>query len=150
MKIEIFGEPATQGNHRTNQHGATYDTNKKLGPWREAVRAETARAVTTARNELSFVPDKGDAVAVNITFFLKRPAGHYGTGGNSATIRPSAPKYPAKRPDLDKLLRAVLDGIRAGGAVPDDGAVVSVQAAKIWADGEQRPGCLIELTGVFA
>ena len=49
--------------------------------------------------------------------------------------RPKKPShdYPT-RGDLDKLVRAVLDGLTRGGTIVDDRHVVGLRAAKFWAE----------------
>lgn len=107
---------------------------RALGPWREAVRAEAQRAA-------SGVPFEG-AVRVSVKFLLGRPRGHTGARG----LRPSAPRFPVARPDLDKLLRSTLDGLTMGGLIGDDSQVVTVLAVKEYADGVPV-GAEIEVRG---
>jgi crossover junction endodeoxyribonuclease RusA len=114
------------------------EMSRAVGPWREAVRAETQRAA-------QFVAEK--PVEVTIDFWLTRPKGHYGTGRNATTLRGSAPVWPSGRPDLDKLARAVLDGLTMGGAWRDDSQVVRLNAAKWYLDyPDEAPGCTIIIT----
>jgi len=115
------------------------ESSKAVGPWREAVRAET-QDVIGAGDPL------GCPVGVNITFILARPRSHYSTArGMRNTVRASAPAYPAGRPDLDKLIRAVLDGLTTGGAWRDDSQVCELAARKEYGE---RPGCYILITGM--
>jgi crossover junction endodeoxyribonuclease RusA len=123
ISITVDGKPAPQGSKTRNRYGAIYDDSKATKPWREAVRAETQRAAD--------VP-MGGPVSVAIRFRLTRPKGHYGTGRNSGVVRPSAPAYPDVKPDLDKLTRAVLDGLKEGGAFKDDAQVVTLAVAKTY------------------
>jgi crossover junction endodeoxyribonuclease RusA len=124
IKITVDGIPAPQGSKVRNRAGAIYESNKAVGPWREAVRAETQRVVER--------PLTGGVLAW-IEFRLARPRGHYGTGRNAGTVRASAPDYPHGKPDLDKLARAVLDGLTAGGAWTDDAQVVALEVYKVYA-----------------
>lgn len=125
IKITVNGKPAPQGNHRVNAHGHTYEANKAVGPWREAIRAETQREAA--------VPIPGP-VAVTITFRMTRPKSHYRTGRNACLVKDGASRYPDGKPDVDKLSRAVLDGLTAGGAFWDDGQVVDLAACKRYAE----------------
>src|SRR5215469_6633367 len=133
--ISVAGVPAPQGSKRHVGNGRMVEASKAAGPWREAVRAETQRIAGGCPAECP--------VRVVIVFRLPRPQGHYGTGRNAGTVRPSAPAYPAGRPDLDKLARAVLDGLTMGGAWRDDSQVCHLQAQKIYSE---RPGCSITIT----
>jgi crossover junction endodeoxyribonuclease RusA len=128
--IYVRGIPAPQGSKRHIGNGRMVEMSKKVGPWREAVRAETAKRCDA--------PLTGP-IDVHLEFYVSRPASHYGTGRNSDKIKPSAPTYPDGRPDIDKLCRAVLDGLTEGGAWRDDGQVVYLAAAKFYG----QPGCRI-------
>jgi crossover junction endodeoxyribonuclease RusA len=134
--IEVHGTPAPQGSKIRNRYGAVYESNRNVKPWREAIRAEVQRQ--------ALVPLAG-AVYCRITFWMPRPTGHYGTGRNAGTVRKSAPDYPAGKPDVDKLARAVLDGLTDGGAWKDDSQVVTLTARKAYALPGIPPGCVIML-----
>jgi crossover junction endodeoxyribonuclease RusA len=137
ITIEVRGLPAPQGSKRHVGHGIMVESSKQVGPWREAVRAEAQRVIP----ETPVGQPTTGPLAVLIEFHLPRPKGHYGTGRNASQVRPSAPTFPAWRPDLDKLTRAVLDGLTAGGAWVDDAQVVCLQAWKRYG----QPGCLIKI-----
>jgi crossover junction endodeoxyribonuclease RusA len=69
-------------------------------------------------------------VSVTLAFRLARP--------KSAPLRVA---FPAKRPDLDKLIRSTLDGLKMGGAFRDDSQVIILFAGKVFG----TPGCKITL-----
>jgi crossover junction endodeoxyribonuclease RusA len=138
MRIEVAGIPAPQGSKRHVGGGRMVEMSRAVGPWREAVRHETQRAVAA-------YPDTDEAtgwafvgpVQVNVFFRLPRPK--------------SAPRHifwPAKRPDLDKLCRSVFDGLTEGGAWADDAQVVSMIAVKKFAMDGMAPGCTIDIVGM--
>ena len=112
------------------------EASKKVQPWRNAVRTET-QAVCQQ-------PVAGPVEAV-ITFYLPRPKGHYGTGKNAGVLKASAPEFPAGVPDVDKLCRSTLDGLKEGGAYLDDSQVVDLHAVKRYAHG-RVPGADIHLS----
>ena len=136
ITIHVNGIPAPQGSKvgfiRGNGSAGVRESSKAVGPWRDAVRTETQRAIG--------VPYDDGPVWVEITFRLPRPKGHHGARG----LRPSAPARPAVKPDLDKLARAVLDGITAGGAIRDDAQVCVLTVEKTYAD-DHPPGCVIRV-----
>ena len=138
--IEVRGLPAPQGSKRPVRFGngkiGVVESSKAVGPWREAVRAETQRVVKE--------PMAG-AVLVRLVFTLARPKGHYRTGRYAHMLRPGVPHWHASTPDLDKLARAVLDGLTAGGAWKADSQVCHLEARKSYG---VPPGCRIEITGV--
>ena len=150
MKIRVNGIPAPQGSKRHVGGGRMVEVSRAVGPWREAVRAETQRAL--APHSLRAAPHTPGAdigicracieegtlmvpsapVRVQIDFTLPKPKS-----------TPKKVTWPAKRPDLDKLVRAVLDGLVAGGAIHDDGQVVYLVATKMFPEHDDSPGCSI-------
>jgi crossover junction endodeoxyribonuclease RusA len=125
--IIVRGTPAPQGSKRHIGNGRMVEMSKAVGPWREAVRAETQKAM------IGMAP-RTQPVSVLINFYLPRPK----TLAKSVTL-------PAKRPDIDKLARAVLDGLTEGGAWLDDAQVVRLMAQKNYAGTEKPPGCEIDI-----
>jgi len=79
-------------------------------------------------------------------FRLPRPKGHYGTGRNVAMLKPSAPLFPAGRPDLDKLLRSTFDALGEAGVWGDDAQVVAARGRKVYTTGYEPPGATILVT----
>lgn len=61
-----------------------------------------------------------EPVRVSLRFVFPRPAG-----------APRSRRWPSVRPDLDKLVRAVLDAL-TGVVLADDALVVSLQAHKVY------------------
>jgi crossover junction endodeoxyribonuclease RusA len=125
IEITVDGKPAPQGSKTRNRYGAIYDDSRATKPWREAVRGETQRAMAGQ------LPMAGP-VAVTVSFRMTRPKGHYGSGRNAGTVRASAPAFPFGKPDVDKLARAVLDGLTEGGAFKDDAQVITLVASKMY------------------
>jgi Holliday junction resolvase RusA-like endonuclease len=157
MLIRVNGEPAPQGSTRAFAvrkggvpTGRTVVTaaNKRTRPWRDSIMAEAAEAIRMGQR----VPGacEGAPVTVNISFMLKRPASHYGQGRNAARLLPSAPLWPAVRPDVDKLCRAVLDALSDMGIYRDDAQVISLTAIKTYATPGTSPGALIQISGADA
>jgi crossover junction endodeoxyribonuclease RusA len=98
--------------------------NKGLKAWEQAVRYEAQRAA----NGLFF---QDEPVALTVTFGLPRP--------KSLSRRVKA---HTKRPDLDKLTRAVGDAL-TGVLWHDDSQVTHIEAIKVYTDEADAPGCAI-------
>lgn len=130
MIITVRGTPAPQGSKRHVGGGRMIEMSKAVGPWREAVRAETQRV-------MEYVAIVDGPVHIRIFFRLPRPKS-----------LPKRVTWPAKRPDLDKLVRAVLDGLTNGGAWHDDGQAVMLSAIKQYATSEDPPGCTIKIESI--
>ena len=139
IEIVVRGIPAPQGSKRHVGGGRMIESSRAVGPWREAVRAETQRKVPAPL---------GGPVAVRVWFWLPRPKTHFRTGANAHLLRDGAPVRPSGTPDLDKLVRAVLDGLTMGGAWKDDGQAAELQARKLYVITGMTPGCRIEITEV--
>lgn len=122
ISFTVTGIPAPQGSKRHIGNGVLIESSKRVKPWRADIR-EAAISSMIGRTPLSGPLD------VNLTFRLLRPKGHFGAKG----LRPSAPTFPAVRPDLDKLTRAALDAIK-GVVYADDSQVVRIDVAKVYAD----------------
>jgi Holliday junction resolvase RusA-like endonuclease len=141
ITIEVRGLPAPQGSKRHVGRGIMVESSKAVGPWREAVRAETQRALESILFAGRDLPPTGGPMAMTVTFYLPRPKSHYRTGRNAHLLRESAPTFPAGRPDLDKLVRALLDGLTAGGVWQDDSQVVQLAVGKDYGE----PGAIITI-----
>jgi Holliday junction resolvase RusA-like endonuclease len=85
-----------------------------------------------------YSPDKCYGYEVETSFVFQRPK--------------SLPKkvwLNTKRPDLDKLIRAVLDGL-ANVIIPDDAQVISISSEKRYADGPEMPGAEIVVRRILS
>ena len=129
VEFWVPGVPQPQGSKTAfvvNGRAVIVDKNPKLlKPWRTAVTA-AAREAWQGREQLA------GAVSVCLQFRIERPA----------SVRR---EFPSVRPDLDKYVRAVFDGITDAGCWVDDGQVVEVQASK---DYEDRAGVLVRVVSL--
>lgn len=136
MTFNVEGVPAPQGSKRIGRAGRgpnarpilIDDNDAALKPWRALVAARARKAA----GEANVAPLAGP-VAVQLRFVLDRPKDNWGTGRNAGTLRPSAPVWPAVKPDVDKLARAVLDALTVAKVYGDDGQVVDLHLAKVYA-----------------
>lgn len=95
---------------------------KLMRAWKDSV-------IATALVEFSGDRIMG-AVSVEMRFLLARPAGHRRPDG---TVKKSAPRWPAVKPDADKLARSTLDAL-AVVMLADDSRVVELLIRKRYAD----------------
>lgn len=142
IEIRVLGEPAPQGSKTVTRWGAVRESSKKVHPWRHSV----AYACQTSYNG----PVLHEPVSVEITFYIPRAKGHYGTGRNAGRLKPSAPMHctTARAGDIDKLARSTLDGlaVRSGGCLlGDDSQVVELRLRKQYAEGDQCSGALVRV-----
>jgi crossover junction endodeoxyribonuclease RusA len=124
----VPGKPVPQGSMKAVPRGkfavVVHDNEQQLGDYR-------ARIALAARS--AGIRVKDGPVEITVHFLLPRPKTHFGTGRNAQTLRPSAPEHPTGKPDVDKLVRALLDGLTHI-AFRDDSQVVRVVAQKFYAD----------------
>lgn len=85
-------------------------------------------AVRVTAMEAGLEPLQEGWLHVHLRFVMPRPKGHLRRDG---TVKPSAPECPTVKPDLDKLVRTVLDGL-TGVAYRDDAQVAGLSAAKLY------------------
>ena len=141
----IPGDPLPQGSKRPIRNKATgrlsvIDNNPRLAQWRMAVTGWVKQAMADQPEVTT--PIEGP-LKVEVWFALRRPRSHYGTGANEHKVKASSPHYPDKYPDLDKLVRAILDGCTDAGLWLDDGQVVWLDVHKGYARWDAQPGAAI-------
>jgi Holliday junction resolvase RusA-like endonuclease len=141
ITFTVHGLPAPQGSKRAivNPHTkkvALLESSARVAPWRSDVRDAAIDALTLAYDGLPS-PLPGP-VAVELAFRFPRPQAHYlpvNSRRSRRALQPSAPIWPAGKPDLDKLARAVLDAL-TGLVWVDDAQVVDLGLRKRFADDE--------------
>lgn len=136
IRLQVFGIPAPQGSKRHVGGGRMIEASKKVKPWREAI-AEQAY-----RSNLTDIALDG-ALMMRVSFYLPRPKGHSGVKG----LRLSAPRWPFRVPDLDKLLRSTNDALTQAGVIADDARLVVIHAQKVYAD-DRASGADIYITQI--
>ncbi len=125
IRFQVHGLPIPQGSTRVwmvNGKPITTSSAKGLGSWRRLV-------ADVAQNYAPKAPWDGP-VGIELHFGLPKPK--------------SAPKtrrvWPDKRPDLDKLTRAVLDALTYV-VFADDSQVIDIRASKDYG----APGVVVEV-----
>jgi Holliday junction resolvase RusA-like endonuclease len=134
----VAGEPAPKGSTKSfpyHKKGgglgvSTTNANPRTKDWELRV-AYAAQQVQDGR------PLMTGPVAVSLMFALSRP--------KSLPKRETEPIK--KKNDLDKLVRALLDGL-TGTIFEDDGQVIVITATKSFARPDNPPGCSIVLKEV--
>lgn len=141
IELHFLGEPAPQGSKQVTRWGGMREVSKKIGPWRASVQY-------ACEKQYKGDPIKGP-VALDVTFLLPRSKSHFSKAkGKEDQLVPSAPVHHTNMPDVDKLLRGVLDPmtVRCGGNVLiDDSQIVEVRCRKQYAEGDQCSGALVRV-----
>lgn len=130
VSFDVLGVPAPQGSKRAfvvgNRAVVTEDS-KRSAPWRDSVAAAGVAA-------MGGLPALDGPLQVTIQFRMPRP-------------RSVKRLYPSVKPDIDKLARAVLDGLTAAAVIVDDSRVISLTTEKLYAE---VPGASIRVSEVPA
>jgi len=116
------------------KHAGVY-TPKTADAWRETLTRGLARHVDKRLE---------GALAVKLSFHLKRPKSHYRTGRFSHILRDDATKYHTSKPDVDNLAKLVLDVLSKIRYYKDDSQVVLLYVTKAYADDIHPEGVKIE------
>jgi crossover junction endodeoxyribonuclease RusA len=120
----VFGHPEPQGSTRAFiprgwKRPIITSDNKSLKPWRQELMRSALEA-----NRGGLI-ERETPVCVRLDFYLERPAS-------------LAKKYfrPVKKPDVDKLIRAVFDSL-TGTLIVDDSQIVKLIVSKYFGTPER-------------
>lgn len=118
LDVTIPGRPEAKGSLRVGKHGQLFSANPRLKAWQQRVALQVAEHRKGAK--LLEGP-----VAIVADFCFDRPPSHFTKTGR---LRKGAPLAPG-RPDLDKLVRGLLDGL-TGVLFKDDSQVCELDVSK--------------------
>ena len=137
IRIEVLGVPVPQGSTRSfalkkdgayTGRTATTSDNPRLRAWRDLVAKAASDEMLVPGVSLPSLHPLEGAVGIDLQVFLPRPK--------------SAPKRKRlrhqKRPDLDKVIRGILDAL-TGVVFRDDSQVCEIAAQKHY-DYDHAPG----------
>lgn len=117
---------------------AQFYTPQKTQEW-EAHIAQHAlmqlRSVELEGDDDFTMPIRERRIIVSIRFNLRKPSSY-----------PKSVIYPTKKPDLDNLLKAILDGVVSGGVIDDDNCITDLSVMKRYATDEHPLGVEVDLT----
>lgn len=126
LTFTVPGEAVPQGSKNAYARGnriVLVESSSKLPAWRRTVAVHAKAAL---------LDDGFDGpVHVRVTFHMRAPHRRTTT-------------WPTKRPDLDKLVRAILDALTVAGVWADDSQVVTLTARKVWALAEPHTDITVE------
>ena len=128
IRLDVIGRPTPQGSKRVFNGRLVEAQSANLKKWRKAIE-EACQPYSDKNIHLG-------PVRLEVDFFLERPK----------SVKQEKRPLPIVPPDLDKLVRAVGDGIGQSGMVwGDDSQIVELVARKFYADGRE-PGAIITIT----
>ena len=122
INIVIKGKPKPQQRHRHTKRGFTYDPSK----------SDKKDFLALIHAEAPKQPLKGD-LSIKVVFGMPYVKKHYRTGKYSGELKPNPPHAYTNKPDIDNLLKFVMD---AGNNVIwyDDSQIWKVEMEKIYTE----------------
>lgn len=123
----VWGNPKPQGSMKHIGRGRMIHQPDMLD-WRFQVTNAARKAMDDR------LPLEG-AIVADLMFTVPRPKS-----------LPKKVTLPTRRPDIDKLARAVLDALVYGGCIGDDSQVITLNAHKLYATADKLPGVSVLLT----
>jgi Holliday junction resolvase RusA-like endonuclease len=134
MQFFVAGEPVPQGSSRAfvvKGRAVITHANKGTDGWRQRIATEAQKAA--AEHGWTWEDDKDVGYEIIGTFRFTKP--------KSA---PKKRKLNTRKPDLDKLVRALNDAI-TGILIPDDSQIVRINIGKEYAEEGQGPGIWVKI-----
>jgi Holliday junction resolvase RusA-like endonuclease len=143
ISFTVEGRPVPQGSMTASYNRTTkvahvhHVQGAALAQWRAAVRDAARSAMRTEKPYIN-------AVEVGLLFQMQRPNSHIQIRLGSEYVKPRYRNAQVTTtPDIDKLIRAVLDAL-TGIVYLDDSQVVSLHAMEVYA---LEPGLAVRVRG---
>ena len=118
-------QPRVKAYSRGGKAGVYTPETKALREWRHEVEAVMARHMDKQLD---------GAFEVRLEFYMPRPKSHFRTGKYSHIMKVDAPIDHTSKPDLDNLVKLILDVITKSGYWKDDSQVIELSVCKNYAD----------------
>lgn len=125
-------DPAPQGSKTLVGINGLRESCRRVKPWRQLVTISAVEA------RLKRIPGP---VRMDAEFIFRRPASHLRRDGS---LKPSAPRWHAVRPDGSKLLRSTEDAL-TGILYDDDSRIVASSFTKRYCEPGEQPGAIITI-----
>ena len=122
ISFTIAGKPKPLKRHRVSKNGSMYDPSHgdKKGMWLQIARFKPK------------APLKGD-IMIKMIFTMPRPKSHFRTGKYKHILKDDMPEFHSSTPDLDNLVKFLLDTIQGKDRIIyDDSQVCMLQAEKVY------------------
>jgi Holliday junction resolvase RusA-like endonuclease len=117
---------------RIGNHTRVYTPAGQHQTWRELIMLQAAQIDRTWPADA--------AVTLSLNFCMPRPKSHTGKKG----LHPWAPKANRSKPDIDNLVKLVMDALTEMRWWDDDAQVCKVIAIKYYSGVDEQVGCLVD------
>lgn len=134
LAVRVVGRPAPQGSHEEGAHGHLLHSSKYLQAWRAAVDRQTRETYVRlglTRADMPLIPNPLPVWLSILHVVLDEQCRAVGTD------------EPTGVPDVDKLLRATIDGLGAARVFANDSQVKDVRTGKRRVVGHEPAGAEI-------
>ena len=138
LELTIPGAPIAKERHRTNGK-RTYNPQSEI---ERGVIWEVKKQLPKP-----FLPFDIPLIW-GIDMYFQRPGSHYGTGKNSAKLKPSAPQYHSIKPDYSNISKFYEDCLNQIVYTDDSLIVGYTNGAKYWLDQHSVGYVKIKLYGI--
>lgn len=133
----VPGRPAPKGSTRSFVSRAG-----KLVTKADCARTKPWQASVALAASAAGIPLVREGVSITLTFRFSRPKSHLKRDGE---LKPTSPLGHVSKPDVDKLVRAVMDGL-TGIAYVDDAQVDVIRASKYYTRSGEPEGLWVEVS----
>lgn len=135
----ISGQPRQQQRHRTFRRG---NKNIQYDPSADEKKDFLIKA-------LEHKPEKpiSDPFVIKLVFIFERPKSHFRTGKFSSELKANALIQMTNKPDIDNLIKFVLDALNKKFYV-DDSQCISITASKEYSTQKQPAGTYVGIVTV--
>jgi len=146
MRVRAFGTP--KGQPRTEMFfrhkGKPFlYTPGTANEWKSDIAGAFER-YWTDNGKKDWFPLAGP-IRLHVVFYMARPKSHFRVlKGKAPELKSSSPPEPIGKPDMDNLLKAVMDAVTGVGVWGDDCQVIEVLGEKLYAVNES--GASIKIT----
>lgn len=145
--FRAYGTPTPQGSKipgvsKSGKKFVREQAGQRLKDWRKdiVVVAWIARRLSEdglAIDGVAWIPTIPKQVPCAVTLHFYMPL-----------VKSTKREYPSVQPDLDKLVRAVLDAMQQAGVFTNDGQVVEVHATKSYETAMHKPGVEVSVSSI--
>ena len=122
IKFTIHGKPIALKRHRPSARGGYYDPSSKD-------KKQIWLQIAKHKPKMPFAGD----IMIKLVFTMPRPKNQYRTGKYKHLLKDNVSEYHSYKPDLDNLVKFLLDTISGKGRmICDDSQICMLQAEKVW------------------
>ena len=138
--FHVMGDPIAQPRPRARYfaklgRAGVYNPSN-ADQWKAQVKA-------VAEREKPSQPFEGP-LKLSVTFVMFRPSSHFGTGKNREKLKPAKAYYHHRqKPDIDNLVKALMDAMEDAGIWLDDAQVSHIEMRKVWVRPSSKIGAYV-------